>query len=110
MIYLASLLAVLGEGLTVVGGKLNCSLSTVVGHLHLSHKVSELHVVWVGVPLSRGQGQPVRRHLQNVEQLPGVRGDQVPQLSFVSQLWKVLNPNLILSGFGRDSNLAVMLD
>ena len=107
MIYLASLLAVLGEGLTVVGGKLNCSLSTVIGHLDCSHKVSKLDVVWVGIPLSRGQGQPFRRHPHNVKQLPG---DQVPQLSFVGQLWKVLNPNLILSGFGRDSNLAVMLD
>ena len=86
MIYLASLLAVLGEGLTVVGGKLNCSLSTVIGHLDCSQKVSKLDVVWVCIPLSRGQGQPFRRHLHNVEQLPG---DQVPQLSFVRQLLKV---------------------
>ena len=86
MIYLASLLAVLGEGLTVVGGKLNCSLSTVIGHLDCSQKVSKLDVVWVGIPLSRGQGQPFRRHPHNVKQLPG---DQVPQLSFVRQLLKV---------------------
>ena len=86
MIYLASLLAVLGEGLTVVGGKLNCSLSTVIGHLDCSHKVSKLDVVWVGIPLSRGQGQSFRRHPHNVKQLPG---DQVPQLSFVRQLLKV---------------------
>ena len=75
--------------LAIVSGKLNTSLSTVIGHLDCSHKVSELDVVRVGVPLGRGQGQPVRRHLQDVEQLAGVRGEQLPQLSFVGQLLKV---------------------
>ena len=50
--------------LAIVSGKLNTSLSTVIGHLDCSHKVSELDVVLVGV-------QPVRRHLQDVEQLAG---------------------------------------
>ena len=82
----APLLAVLGEGLAVVRSELNSSLSTVID---CSHEVSELHVVRVGVPLGRGQGQPVRRHLQDVEQLAGVRGEQLPQLSFDGQLLKV---------------------
>ena len=77
----APLLAVLGEGLAVVGSQLDCPLSTVIGDLDCSDKVSELDVVGAGVPLGGGQGQPVNRQLQDVEQFPEVGSDEVPQLS-----------------------------
>ena len=69
----APLLAVLGEGLAVVGSQLDCPLSTVIGDLDCSDKVSELDVVGAGVPLGGGQGQPVNRQLQDVEQFPTIR-------------------------------------
>ena len=63
----ADFLVVLGEGLAVVSGELNSSFSIVVGNLNMSHKVSELNDVQVGVPLSRGQGKPVRSVIRQRE-------------------------------------------
>ena len=92
------LLAVLGEGLAVVGSQLDCPLSTVIGDLDCSDKVSELDVVRAGVPLGGGQGQPVNRQLQDVEQFP-VRSDEVPQLSLLSQLGKGWKSQMCLLWF-----------
>ena len=83
---LATLLTVLREGLAVVSGQLHSSLCAVIGHLQSSDKVSEDNVVLVGVPLGRGQGQPVTRHLQDVKHLPGVGGDEVPELFLSDKL------------------------
>ena len=55
----APLLAVLGEGLAVVGSQLDSPLSTVIHHLNCSDKVSEPDVVQACIPLGGGQGQPV---------------------------------------------------
>ena len=49
---------------------------SVIGHLDCSDKLSELNVVRVGVPLGGGQGQPVRVHLEDVEEFPGLGGDK----------------------------------
>ena len=95
----APLLAVLGEGLAVVGSQLDCPLSTVIGHLDCSDKVSELDVVRAGVPLGGGQGQPVGRQRQDVEQFPGVGGDEVPQLGLLSQLGKGWKSQMCLLWF-----------
>ena len=112
---LAPHLTVLGEGLAVVSGQFQSSLHAVIGHLHTFDKVSKLDVVRVGVPLGREQGQPVWRHLQDVEHLPGVGGDEVPQLGLVRQLGegRISKLDLVWSGqghqLGHDPGLVIIL-
>ena len=115
LVNLGPLLTVLGEGLVVVSGQFHSSLHAVIGHLQSFDKVSKLDVVRVGVPLGRGQGQPVWRHLQDVEHLPGVGGDEVPQLGLVRQLGegRISKLDLVWSGqghqLGRDPGLVIIL-
>ena len=70
LVDLASLLTVLSERLAAVPS------------LH-SQLVSELDVVEPGVPLSRRQGQPAGRAVQDVKQVSGDGGDEVSKLGLV---------------------------
>jgi len=97
----APLLAVLGEGLAVVGSQLDCPLSTVIGYLDCSDKLSELNIVRAGVPLSWVGGRASQstdnfRMLNNSQQFGS---DEVPQLGLLSQLGKGWKSQMCLLWF-----------
>ena len=56
LVDLAPLLAVLGEGLAVVGSQLDSPLSTVIGYLDCSDKLSELESSLGQCPTCQGAG------------------------------------------------------
>ena len=77
-----------GENLDVVRRQLYSALKTVIKigynimscHLESSDIFSRCHVVLVVGPLAGGERQEVGGHLDNVEELPGVRRHEVVEL------------------------------
>ena len=103
LVDLAPLLAVLGEGLAVVGSQLDSPLSTVIGYLDCSDKLSELNIVRAGVPLSWVGGRASQStdnfRMLNSSQKSEVTRSHSSVVSLLSQLGKGWKSQMCLLWF-----------